>query len=308
MNIISHNEMSEGLFGQIILYIFEILPILENNKINPKRERSCTSSVNWKISTLSYGDIFPNILECNSKYNNNNIFQFYDINLRGGFAKYNAYVLGDDFIKLNKLFFKYFTIPYKLIEIANNFNLKNFTGLHFRGSDKTTDTCMNTPITKLDFYIIIDEYIKTNKIKNIFLATDENDILDYFKYKYPNIIFKSSRSFKGNLFWKNNSNNELNAKSAMIDMLCLSQCKEVLKVSSALSSFAKIINPNLKIFRLNALKMFNDIPYFPDAYIPLFKKKSDYSDECNRIIDKIQSNDWSKKYYDKFNNFYYKVR
>jgi len=38
MKITSYNEMTEGLFGQVILWIFEILPILENNKIDPKRE------------------------------------------------------------------------------------------------------------------------------------------------------------------------------------------------------------------------------------------------------------------------------
>ena len=94
----------------------------------------------------------------------------------------------------------------------------------------------------------------------------------------------------------------------MIDMLCLSKCKEVIKVSSALSAFSKIINPNLKIFRVNALKMFADIPYFPDAYIPLLDKDSNYSTECNNTLKKIQLNDWSMKYGKRFNNFYYKIR
>lgn len=299
MKIISKNEMTEGLFGQVILYIFEILPILEIKNIN-------IATLNWEISTLSYGNIFPYILKYNTKYeenNNCNIFEliyFKRLNLQ--------YVLGDDFNKLNKLFFKYFTIPEEFNEIADKLELQNFLGIHFRGSDKTTDTKMNTPILKTDFYIILHEYIKTNNIKNIFLATDENDIFEYLKKKYPNIVFKSSRNFKGNIFWRSNENQYSNGKYAMIDMLCLSKCKEVLKVSSALSAFTKVINPNLKIFRLNALKMFADIPYFPDAYIPLLNKNSNYSTECNQIIDKIQMNDWTVKYKRKFNNFYYKTR
>ena len=167
---------------------------------------------------------------------------------------------------------------------------------------------MNTSLSKKDFYIIIDEYIKLNKINCIFIATDENDIFDYFNNKYVNIEFKSSRNFKNNLFWRNNNNKSLNAKEAMIDMLCLSKCKKVIKISYALSSFAKIINPDLEIYRLNALKMFTDIPYFPDAYIPLFEKNNNYSKECNNIIDKIQNNNWSYKYQKYFNNFYYKER
>jgi len=300
IKIISNNEMTEGLFGQVILFIFEILPILENKNID-------ISSLNWDISTLNYGAIFPNIL----KYNADLVLEqkkMLVVELKNIRFLNTQYILGDDFNKLHKLFFKYFTIPDELMKIADDLDLQNFLGIHFRGTDKTIDNKMNTPITKNDFFIILNEYIKKNNIKNIFLASDENDIIEILKNKYPNIILKSSRDFKGNLFWKYNQDKQLNAKYAMIDMLCLSKCKEVLKVSSSLSSFAKIINPNLKIFRLNALKMFAPIPYFPDAYIPLLNKNPEYSKEYNNTIEKVQLNDWSKKYNKQFNNFYYKKR
>tara|TARA_B100000963_G_scaffold361601_1_gene398037 strand:- start:768 stop:1667 length:900 start_codon:yes stop_codon:yes gene_type:complete len=299
MIIQSINNLNEGLFGQIILYIFEILPILEKKNID-------ISKINWEISTLSYGNIFPDILEYNTNYIEEN--KKHKIPLDLFRLQKPQYVLGDNFHKLNKLFFKYFSIPEKLNKFANDLKLQNFLGIHFRGTDKTTDNAMNTSLSKKDFYIIIDEYIKLNKINCIFIATDENDIFDYFNNKYVNIEFKSSRNFKNNLFWRNNNNKSLNAKEAMIDMLCLSKCKKVIKISSALSSFAKIINPDLEIYRLNALKMFTDIPYFPDAYIPLFEKNNNYSKECNNIIDKIQNNNWSYKYQKYFNNFYYKER
>ena len=59
--IISNNEMSEGLFGMVILWMFEVLPILENNNVD-------ISTLKWDISTSSYGAIFPNLLEYNSGY------------------------------------------------------------------------------------------------------------------------------------------------------------------------------------------------------------------------------------------------
>ena len=303
--IISENEMSEGLFGMVILFIFEILPILENNNID-------ISTLKWSVSTSRYGSIFPNLLEYNSEYknieevseNNKQIIELFDLR-----NKYPQYTLGDDFILLNKLFFKYFKIPKELEEISEQYNLNDFLGIHFRGTDKTSDIHMNEPITKNEFYIIIDSFIKENSyIKNIFLATDEGDILDYLKNKYNDIKFVTSRNFNTNLFWKNNNDIVRNGKEAMIDMLCLSKCKIVLKVSSALSAFAKLINPNLKIYKLNALKMFVDIPYFPDAYIPLLEKNENYTDECNKILDKIQVSDWSKYYKQNFENFYYKLR
>ena len=380
MEIVSSNKMTEGLFGMVILFIFEILPLLEKYNID-------VSSLKWHISTINYGNIFPNILKYNfknneklnsieSKYtfyygndinkidittkfknlflknnkitipkgtNFNNIFGdpspnknktimiYFNNILVNLINEYNTYqdivndklnivllehlrylnpkyVLGDNFSKLNHLFFKYFTIPNELNEIVDKLDLQKFVGIHFRGTDKTNDLDMNTPCSKTDFLIIIDEYIKIKGIKNIFIASDEHYIIDKLKNKYPNIIFKYSRDFTDNIFWRNNPDKEKNAKFAMIDMLCLSKCKEVIKVSSALSAFSKIINPNLKIFRVNALKMFADIPYFPDAYIPLLEKNPSYSKECNSILEKIQLNDWSIKYGKNFNNFYYKIR
>jgi hypothetical protein len=101
------------------------------------------------------------------------------------------------------------------------------------------------------------------------------------------------------LFWRNNDNPILNAKMAMVDMLCLSNCKTVLKISSALSSFSKIINPSLNIYRINALKFIPDprrVPYFPDAYIPLLPLNEKYTQECNDLLTQLQQDDWSIQY------------
>jgi hypothetical protein len=300
----STNQFTEGLFGEIFLWIFEILPILDKANID-------INQLYWSITTKSYGSIFPEILDYvnndkNIKQKIDSIINFYELKkIRP------QYVLGDDFVNLNKLFFKFFKIPENLNKIADSFNLNGYLGLHFRGTDKTTDNNFNSPLTKDKFYIIIDSYIKTHHIKNIFIATDENDVFDYFVNKYKDINFKSSRSFDGNLFWRNNEDPQLNAKMAMIDMLCLSKCETVLKVSSALSSFSKIVNPLLKIYRLNGLKMCHDIPYFPDAYIPLLPLNNNYTDECNNIITEVQKHDWTIQYpvlKSTYNNFYIKPR
>ena len=300
--IYSNNEMTEGLFGMVLLFIFEVLPILEMDNVD-------VSKLKWFIQTTNYGAIFPKILEYNSEYiecdlnNLTNATKLFDIRKES-----IQYVLGDDFENLNKLFLKYFKIPQELENIANSYNLSDYLGLHFRGTDKTTDPAMNQPVTKIDFCKIADSYIINNNIKKIFLATDETDLFDYFKNKYTDIHFLTSRNFKKNLFWRGNGDVFENAKEAMIDMLCLSKCDTVIKVSSALSAFSKLINPNLKIYRVNALKMFGDIPYFPDAYIPLLEKNTSYTSECNEILNKIQCNDWSYTHKNKFNNFFIKIR
>ena len=79
----------------------------------------------------------------------------------------------------------------------------------------------------------------------------------------------------------------------MIDMLCLSKCNTIIKTSSALSAYAKVMNPNINIYRINAsIYTMNDIytdnPYFPDSYIPLLECNENYSVECNELLRKKQ--------------------
>ena len=305
--IYSENELNQGLFGEIFSSIFQLLPVLENNEIN-------ASNLYWYIRSVNYGSIFPEVLDYVN--NDKNIEQ--SMNASMGFDELQKvlpqYILGDDFSALSRLFFKYFKIPKQLDYVSSSLTLQDYLGLHYRGTDKITNTDSNTPVTKEIFYTIVDSYINANNIKNIFIATDENDVFDYFVSKYTDINFKSARDFKGNLFWRNNENPTLNGKMAMVDMLCLSKCKTVLKISSALSSFSKVINPSLNIYRINSLKFIPNpkhIPYFPDAYIPLLPTNEKYTEECNNLLTEVQKDDWSIQYpniYNNFKNFDLKIR
>ena len=307
--VISINEMSEGLFGQIILRMMNNLPIIEKMKIDPKM-------ILWDVETHKYGKIFPTILEYVSNIP-------CDINLENSNVTFikippSPYSLGDNFYELNKLFFKYFKIPDKIMDIASDLNLDNYFGIHFRGTDKTDDSLMNTKITMDVFLSIIKEYININKINNIFVCTDEKKFVEQLKLtlsNHHNINLKFSRNFdllnQKNLTWYENENKNSNGQSAMIDMICLSKCKSVLKNSSALSSFAKLINPNLEIYRLNSCKMFNPTcPYFPDAHIPLLRPNSNYTEITNRILYDLQKDDWTNNNELKnfFSNYTYKLQ
>ena len=305
--IYSENELNQGLFGEVFSNIFQLLPVLENNDINP-------NNLYWYITTVYYGSIFPEILDYAN--HDKNIQQHMNHNM-GINELQNVtpqYILGDDFPALNRLFFKYFRIPKQLDDVSSSLSLQDYLGLHYRGTDKTTNTDVNTPVTKDIFYNITDAYINLHNFKGIFIATDENDVFNYFVEKYPDIDFKSSRDFNGDLFWKNSDNPTFNAKMAMVDMLCLSKCKTVLKNSSALSSFAKVINPSLNIYRINSYKFNphqNNIPYFPDAYIPLLPTNVNYGEDCNNLITQIQQDDWSIQYpniHNYFKNFDLKIK
>ncbi|MEQ6122346.1 hypothetical protein [Reichenbachiella sp. MALMAid0571] len=294
--------MSEGIFGMVFLFLLEVLPILEKKEVD-------ISKLHWDISTKSYGNIFPEILKAKAEspiryFQHRNIWKLK--RLRS--ASFKQYALGDDFHSISKLFFKYFSIPEYLDDLASKMDVSDAIGIHFRGTDKTSDSKMNSPITKEEFYVIWDEYAAHNKVSKVFLATDEPEIYNYIKRHYSGIEVLKSREFDHELFWRNHKDPLRNAREAMLDMLVLSKCKTVLKVSSALSAFSKVVNPELEIYRLNASKMFADIPYFPDAYIPLFKKNEKYSEVCNILIDKLQADDWSVYHKERFNSFMYKER
>jgi hypothetical protein len=63
----------------------------------------------------------------------------------------------------------------------------------------------------------------------------------------------------------------------------------VLKCSSALSGFAKVLNPRLEAYRVSASKLFTDIPYFPEAYIP---RLTSQDPECRGILERQFAGDW----------------
>ena len=312
----SDEYLTEGLFA-CITSLFRVLPILEKNNIDP-------ATVSWNIATKNYGPIFPNTLEFKK---NTVTTQEKLIDLKEFDNLPYKVMFGDDFHDLNRLFFKYFSIPKCLNDIAISLQLQDYLGIHFRGTDRQFDDMMTHPMLEDEFYIIIDNYIKLHNITKIFLATDNANLYKYLIKNHPTIHIKTARPMRKNLYWRfdnktllrtskfGNPNygiehNQLtlteNAKYAMIDMLCLSKCHTVLKSSSALSAYAKIINPDLKIYRINACKMFCKIPYFPDAYIPLLHLNPERNSESGSILKTIQQEDWSHNFQPFFKNFAFK--
>jgi hypothetical protein len=284
--------MIGGLFGCVISYILKALPFVEEKNIDKK-------NIFWDISTIHYGNIFPNILEYENMndyefikdYESTEILDLVDVSIDPP-SHEKKYHLGNDFIGLNKLFFKYFKIPQDIENVLKTYDLTNYLGVHYRGTNKLTDTETNDPVSIDEFKIIIDSYIIAHNITHVFLSTDEGELLNYLTNKHSHVTILIARHLNRDLFWKNPDNYITNGREAMIDMLCLSRCNTIIKTSSALSAYAKIINPNINIYRINAcIYMDTDPPYFPDSYIPLLECNEKYSVECNEIIRKKQEDE-----------------
>lgn len=291
------DDLAEGLFGQIVLYIFEILPYLYSHSIYPA----------WDIKSKLYGvepnfTIIPGIFDLAYELHGQSHYHIRLSDLR----KYNSFVLGNNWHELHDLWHSFFRVPERIVADANKVgDLTASLGIHYRGTDKMT-SCDTNPVSQGHFIEIINDFIsKRPAITSLFIATDEFSIVAKIQESLPsmNII-----NLGGVEFHKDQTHIQGKADRALLDCLLLSRCKYLLMGTSALSGFAKVLNPNLDVYRISASKLFTDIPYFPVAYIPCLKSNDDAT---TRILHQLFADDWltDLKTCKKFNvPFCYKTR
>lgn len=279
----SPSFLTEGLFGQVFLHVFETLPKLYQSQIFP----------DWHITSLKYGMepdflIIPGILDLNYEVKN---VETQDIDLTN-LREHSISVLGNQWEDLHNLWNAYFRIPTRIVKQADEFgDLSNTLGLHYRGTDKNQDFGHTNPVSHKDFLILINDFINNHKnIDSIFIASDDNPIKQLVRenFKGKRIINTGEVSF-----WKTSekANKKTKGDHALLDSLLLSKCKYLLKNQSALSAFAKIFNPKLNAYRISASKLFTDIPYFPDAYIPQLASEDPV---CKSILKRLLKDDWTQ--------------
>jgi hypothetical protein len=142
-----------------------------------------------------------------------------------------------------------------------------------------------------DMLVLVDDYLATNPgINKIFLATDEDEFIQMMKdrVRCEVISLGGARHHKDDVTAERTDYRD--ADRANLDCVLLARCAHVLLSSSALSAFAKILNPDLRIFRCAASKMLWDGPYFPVAYIPVYLGQSE---EARSILARTMSDDWT---------------
>lgn len=275
----TNDDLKEGLFGQIVLFTFEILPYLYAESIFP----------DWDIKSKLYGispdyTIIPGALDIAYDLAPTSTEEIKLRDLRENHTS----VLGGDWVYLNKLWHTYFKVPQRIISRADRMgDLSNSLGIHYRGTDKSKGNFDTNPITYEEYITLINDFVSTHdSIESIFVATDElrfaNKIKEQFAcYQVLNL---------GDVdFHLRETDTPEKADRAVLDCLLLSRCKYVVMTTSALSGFAKILNPNLECYRVTASRLFTDIPYFPIAYIPRLITNDTH---CLKILKKLYKGDW----------------
>lgn len=140
--------------------------------------------------------------------------------------------------------------------VKNNFNNNFVIGIHYRGTDKSSEA------RRVPFHEVYQEVIKhlSDKQNNkIFVATDEQNFLNYMKSKFGNVVvhIDANRSpddhtplhhLDGDMV---SGNRYLLGEEAVIDCYLLSKTNLMIRTHSNLSSSAANINPLLPVINLN---------------------------------------------------------
>lgn len=280
-------DISQGLFGSVFYHIFQILPFLYEHKIFPA----------WDIRTLHYGDppdrlTIPGALDLaytppDGPYR---VVSLEELRRR------HAHIIGNDWQDLHRVWSSYFKVPARVSERAQSMLPKGrVLGIHYRGTDKQTTSWDSNPITPSQYGVLINDFLAQNPdFDVIFAATDEHSFVDKLRSMVPLPVVAAGGEVQFHLSTEDKGSKREKTDRAMVDCVVLSLCQCVIETSSALPSFAKLLNPDLEIYRCAASKLFGKLftkmPYFPVAQIPVLPVTRPESME---ILRETMQLDWT---------------
>lgn len=272
-------ELAEGLFGQIVLWTFELLPYLKQHSLYPA----------WNITSKLYGaspgfTVIPGVFDLAYVAPQGQLRDVDQYALRSAHAN----VLGGDWRALHDLWHEYFRVPQRVVDQADRVPVGPRTlGLHYRGQDKNASAIDTNAVSEQDFITLVAGFVREHPaIESLFVATDEYAFLAAVQRAFPRLTVLNLGKVG---FHKEGEGIPDKADRALLDTLLLSRCRWVLKCSSALSGFAKVLNPGLEIYRVAACKLFVEIPYFPDAYVPPLRSADP---ACRAVLARLMKDDW----------------
>lgn len=279
------DEMTEGIYGQCLMWVIEVLKDLdESGTITDDTD------VIFDVDTLAYGRFIPKYIIPKKNCDNDNAKEPSQVinvtkhkEARGAHAEFPFDM--SSFEKAHKVFNKWFEFsPDVLAQIPEGINA-NTLGVHYRGTDKNLDNLQANPITPAEFVTVVCDYLTNNLvISSIFCCSDEEEFIQllhtdpYIKSRGIQVIQYHQPRSKDKIqygFFRvgaklPDKSRELLTLASMVDMLSLSRCGVVLKTSSALSSFSKIINPAQKAYTVSAMKQ----RWFPAGVVPPYQSNN----------------------------------
>lgn len=274
-------DFTEGIYGQCLAWLLEVLYHLEKTDVLDGNIIPL-----FDIHTLHYGKLIPGCLQPKLKYDSlkeDQVDKVQKISLAKYKIKHSIKgfdIHEDSFTKAHKIFTTYLRFNEDIIQAVDTLNIQDHAlGVHYRGTDKNYDKGQSNYITEAEMIRILKDYVDHHQVSQIFCCSDEQSFVQriqklfptqYVEYKQTRSKGKSRQGFFRQGQRSNKARRDHLTRSCMIDMLALSRCKTVIKTSSALSSFSKIINPSLQLYTVSAMKK----PYFPAAVANQYSSKN----------------------------------
>ncbi len=275
-------DLQQGLFGNVFYYVFQLLPYLDALGLFPA----------WEIRSMHYGEApdfitIPGSLDLAYEAPEGPYRTLSMNELR----RRHGQVLGNNWVELSRIWTAYFRVPQRVLERVDGVLPKGrVLGVHYRGTDKQTTSWDSNPITQEQYVTLVNDFLEDRKdLDVIFAATDEYSFIDKLRSSIDlPVVALGEVDF--HMATEGTVSRMEKTDRALLDCVLLSRCNCTLETSSALPSFAKLFNPALEIYRCAASKLFNDMPYFPVAFIPVLPVRTPRSVE---ILRYTMESDWT---------------
>ena len=290
--IIQSEFLTEGLFGEAITWILEILPYIESQGLKPE----------WNIRNRNYGapptyNIFPGILQ--TAYvpdaDRGKIVSFEALKNEHGFQ------FRGDFQLASRYWNSYIRFTEDVHELLDRFVEEHASsgpmiGVHYRGTDKNIDFAQTNPMSRSQFLRVLEDFLSWHAgAATLFVASDDFHFIDdvyslaqgrWVVVHHPQLRSKNAEP----IFNQHREEQNLEiAKAAVLDCLTLSRCRKVLSTTSALSAFAKVLNPEVEVYRASAFKF----DWFPWAYT---KRYTGREKAVQAMLSRLQVGDYDSSF------------
>ena len=230
------------------------------------------------MNAKHYDNIIPTHIIPRNVYSANDLENAHHLNIK-------SYKLSIDidfdfntesFNKANYIWNKYFKLHPDIEKRIPVFDTSTTLGIHYRGTDKNTDVNEANPISQDEFITVIKDYLKNNNyVKNIYCCSDEASFITRIKTDFAdlNIVDYDQKRSENKLYALHTGclitdiDMFNHTFAAFVDVFALSKCNTVLKTSSAMSSFSKILNPGLNLITCCAMKQ----KWFPTGVVETYQ-------------------------------------
>ncbi len=260
--VLRSNGTHDGLLAMYISRLRQIKNLIAQDYIpvvdfeNYETQYTMSEPVNNSRNVWEY------YFEQPSKFPLSEIYQSYNVTLSGWkFSDDPTQKPDIDFYNedYSPEIFKFAPIKKYVLDLADEKikaeNISDMIGLFLRGTDYTHLKPAGHAVqpTKEMAAEKVDEFLKKYPNNKIFLATEDEDILNYFKQRYGDLIFTTDNNIIKNYSGKNfltdeiknvNPNKYKFGLDYLVKMICLAKCKCLIASMAAGSFFADLYNAN----------------------------------------------------------------